>query len=326
LITIRDLHSLRDYAECVALQDETWGAGFSERVPTAILRVSQMIGGVAAGAFDESDRLLGFVFGLTGIRNRELVHWSDMLAVREELRSQGIGERLKQYQRDKVLALGARSMLWTFDPLQAGNAHFNINRLGALPIEYIPDMYGNTGSALHGTLPTDRFVALFVGRDVAKKGLDVFLAAGHPSYDLVAVTDRVATPGGATLLTFMSPDRLQGLLSCADAFVLPSEGEGLPLSLQEALAAGVPVVTTRQPGYDDFLSEDDVVYVDRDPCAVRAALRHLATDGELQHRLSERGRQVAERHFGFERFVGAYEALYEEAVDEEARDRITPRT
>jgi len=159
LITIRDLHSLRDYAECVALQDETWGAGFSERVPTAILRVSQMIGGVAAGAFDESDRLLGFVFGLTGIRNRELVHWSDMLAVREELRSQGIGERLKQYQRDKVLALGARSMLWTFDPLQAGNAHFNINRLGALPIEYIPDMYGNTGSALHGTLPTDRFVA-----------------------------------------------------------------------------------------------------------------------------------------------------------------------
>jgi predicted GNAT superfamily acetyltransferase len=158
LIIIRDLNTLRDYADCVALQDETWGAGFSERVPTAILRVSQMIGGVAAGAFDENDRLVGFVFGLTGIRKKELVHWSDMLAVREELRSQGIGERLKQYQRDKVLTLGVRAMLWTFDPLQAGNAHFNINRLGALPIEYIPDMYGNTGSALHGTLPTDRFI------------------------------------------------------------------------------------------------------------------------------------------------------------------------
>jgi predicted GNAT superfamily acetyltransferase len=159
LITIRDLTSLRDYADCVALQEETWGRGFSERVPTAILRVSQMIGGVAAGAFDANGRMVGFVFGLTGLRDHELVHWSDMLAVREELRGQGIGEQLKQYQRDKVMAIGVHSMLWTFDPLQAGNAHFNINHLGALPVEYVIDMYGsNTGSTLHGVLPTDRFI------------------------------------------------------------------------------------------------------------------------------------------------------------------------
>jgi chorismate synthase len=159
LITIRDLSSLQDYADCVALQDATWGDSFSERVPGAILRVSQRIGGVAAGAFDEQGRMIGFVFGMTGVRERELVHWSDMLAVRDELRGQGIGERLKQYQRDKVMALGVRSMLWTFDPVQAMNANFNINHLGALPIEYVVDMYGsNTGSALHGAFPTDRFI------------------------------------------------------------------------------------------------------------------------------------------------------------------------
>ena len=159
LITIRDLNTLEEYADCVALQEATWGAGFSERVPTAILRVSQMVGGVAAGAFDSTNRMVGFVFGLTGIRDKELVHWSDMLAVRDELRGQGIGEALKQYQRDKVTALGVRSMLWTFDPLQAKNANFNINHLGALPIEYVVDMYGsNTGSSLHGALPTDRFI------------------------------------------------------------------------------------------------------------------------------------------------------------------------
>jgi predicted GNAT superfamily acetyltransferase len=157
-LVIRDLSSLRDYADCVSLQEATWGAGFSERVPTAILRVSQLIGGVAAGAFD-GDRMVGFVFGLTGMRNNELVHWSDMLAVREELRGQGIGEKLKQYQREKVLAIGVRSMLWTFDPLQAGNAHFNINHLGAMPIEYVPDMYGiHTGNPLFGAMPTDRFI------------------------------------------------------------------------------------------------------------------------------------------------------------------------
>jgi predicted GNAT superfamily acetyltransferase len=171
LITIRDLSSLKDYADCVALQDETWGTGFSERVPTAVLRVSQRIGGVAAGAFDASGKMVGFVFGMTGVRDGELVHWSDMLAVREELRGQGIGERLKQYQREKVATLDVKSMLWTYDPLQAKNAHFNINHLGALPVEYVADMYGShTGSLLHGTLPTDRFIVRWDLDDTSRPG------------------------------------------------------------------------------------------------------------------------------------------------------------
>lgn len=170
MIQIRDLASLQDYADCVALQDETWGAGFSERVPTAILRVSQLIGGVAAGAFD-GEKMVGFVFGMSGVRDRELVHWSDMLAVREELRGQGIGERLKQYQRENVVALGVKSMLWTYDPLQAKNAHFNINHIGAYPIEYVADMYGShTGSLLHGTLPTDRFIVSWSLVDATRSG------------------------------------------------------------------------------------------------------------------------------------------------------------
>jgi predicted GNAT superfamily acetyltransferase len=150
---------LEDYRACVLLQEETWGAGFSERVPGAILRVAQYVGGVSAGAFDASGAMVGFVFGLTGVRDGALVHWSDMLAVRRQFRGRHIGERLKHYQWEKVSALGVTSMLWTYDPLMAANAHFNINRLGARPIEYVPDMYGsNTGSALHGPLPTDRFI------------------------------------------------------------------------------------------------------------------------------------------------------------------------
>ena len=158
-LTIRDLATLEDYQSCVVLQEATWGVGFSERVPAAILRVAQKVGGVSAGAFDIAGAMAGFVFGITGVRDGELVHWSDMLAVRHDLRGRHIGERLKQYQRDKVRALGVRRMLWTFDPLMAPNAHFNFNRLGARPVEYVLDMYGsNTGSALHGALPTDRFI------------------------------------------------------------------------------------------------------------------------------------------------------------------------
>src|SRR5690606_37506063 len=93
------------------------------------------------------------------VRDGQLVHWSDMLAVRASHRGREVGRQLKAYQRDKVRALGVSVLLWTYDPLVARNAWFNIVRLGARPIDYVPDMYGaNTGSALHGPLPTDRFI------------------------------------------------------------------------------------------------------------------------------------------------------------------------
>jgi chorismate synthase len=148
-----------EYDDCVQIQYETWGAGFTEAVPATILRVSQNIGGVTAGAFDSSGQLLGFVFGMTGVQHGILVHWSDLLAVRAAARDQEVGRRLKLYQRELLIPLGVRMMYWTYDPLVAKNAHLNIVRLGAKPIQYVANMYGqNSQSALHGALGTDRFV------------------------------------------------------------------------------------------------------------------------------------------------------------------------
>lgn len=158
-ITIRPFQSFDDYQQCVALQYETWGEGFGECVPPSILMATQKVAGVAAGAFDGSGRLLGFVFGLSGLVDRRPAHWSDMLAVRGEARGSGLGVRLKAFQRQLLLDAGIEVAYWTYDPLEARNAHINLNRLGARPIEYIRDMYGDlTGSALHRGLATDRFV------------------------------------------------------------------------------------------------------------------------------------------------------------------------
>lgn len=192
-LTIREFASLDEYQACVAFQEETWGRGFSERVPGAILHVGQEIGGVSAGAFEPTGRLVGFVFGLTGVRDGALVHWSDMLAVLPEYRNRHLGERLKQYQAQRVVDLGVRTMLWTYDPLVARNAHFNINRLRAFPADYRPDMYGsNTGSTLHGGLPTDRFVVAW----------DLTRALGQPPGDDAPAADddalRLLNPVGPT--------------------------------------------------------------------------------------------------------------------------------
>lgn len=156
---IRDLVSEDDYQACLALQYETWGRAFREAVPPSILLVSQKLGGVAAGAFDAGGRLLGFVFGMTGVRDGQIAHWSDMLAVRPEAQNAGIGRRLKEYQRRAAAAVGAKVVLWTFDPLMARNAHLNFNVYGARATEYVPNMYGtNTGSDLHRGVGTDRLV------------------------------------------------------------------------------------------------------------------------------------------------------------------------
>jgi predicted GNAT superfamily acetyltransferase len=157
-VEIRPLRTTEELLACVELQRATWGDAFSDFVPPSILKVCQRVGGVAAGAFDQHGRLLGFVFGLTGIEGGHVVHWSDMLAVREDARDLGLGRMLKEYQRDAVRALGGTFIYWTYDPLVARNAHLNFNKLGVRAIEYVEEMYGDSGSDLHRGLGTDRFV------------------------------------------------------------------------------------------------------------------------------------------------------------------------
>lgn len=158
-VTIRPLGSHDDFRQCVALQYEIWGDDFGESAPPSILMVTQKVGGVAAGAFDTDGKLLGFVFGISGVREGRLAHWSDMLGVREEARDLGLGQRLKAYQRERLLDVGIDVAYWTYDPLESRNAHVNINRLGARPVEYVLDMYGEiVRSSLLSGLSTDRFV------------------------------------------------------------------------------------------------------------------------------------------------------------------------
>lgn len=157
-ITIRALDA-EDFEQVEALQRRTWGNEFTELVPAAILMISQKVGGIVAGAVDPHGALVGFVFGLTGLRNGRLAHWSHMLAVEEALQGAGIGRRLKLFQRNRLLEMGVEHCYWTYDPLVARNAHLNINRLGALPVEYTVDMYGaDTKSSLHSGIGTDRFI------------------------------------------------------------------------------------------------------------------------------------------------------------------------
>jgi predicted GNAT superfamily acetyltransferase len=155
-ITVRHCESLAEYEECVRLQLITWGEELV--VPSGLFVVARETGGQTLGAFADK-QLVGFTLGLAGIHGGTLIIHSHMTAVLPEFRDRGIGRMLKLAQRNDALARGIHLVEWTFDPLELKNAHFNINRLGAVVKKYIPNCYGITESPLHAGLPTDRLVA-----------------------------------------------------------------------------------------------------------------------------------------------------------------------
>ena len=204
-ITIRDLKSHEEYAACVALQRETWGRHFNDTVPASILLVSQKLGGVAAGAFDAEDRLLGFVYGMTGVEHGRIVHWSDMLAVRTDVQNAGIGRRLKEYQRKAVAAVGGEVIYWTFDPLVARNAYLNFTVFGVRGVEYVRNMYGtDTGSDLHRGIGTDRLIVAWPVRDAELRARrrEIDSAVANPGRHLL-----VEVPPDIAALMQVNPER-----------------------------------------------------------------------------------------------------------------------
>ena len=122
------------------------------------MQVAARIGGLAVGAFSADDVLLGFAFSLEGMHAGERVHWSHMLAVHRDARGAGIGRRIKEWQRAELARRGVGRLFWTFDPLQARNAHLNLNRLGVRVLEYAVNMYGSSASRLHHGMETDRLI------------------------------------------------------------------------------------------------------------------------------------------------------------------------
>jgi predicted GNAT superfamily acetyltransferase len=163
-IEIREIHRHEEFEMAVALQREIWSFADVELIPVRMFVVASKIGGQLLGAFD-GDRMVAFLLAVPGIKHNtapgEPGHYlhSHMLGVLPGYRDLGLGRKMKLRQREDALARGIEVIEWTFDPLEARNAFFNIERLGAIVRRYVENQYGRTSSALHAGLPTDRFVA-----------------------------------------------------------------------------------------------------------------------------------------------------------------------
>jgi predicted GNAT superfamily acetyltransferase len=156
---VREAASLGGLDEATVIQREVWNLADLDITSRIQLRASQHAGGSVLVAEDESGVIAGFSYAFPGFTNGRAYWHSDMLAVRPAYRGSGVGQALKWAQRHHALREGIARITWTFDPMQAGNAHLNLELLGATASEYLQNFYGVTTSALHHGLPTDRLLA-----------------------------------------------------------------------------------------------------------------------------------------------------------------------
>jgi len=157
---IRPLTTLEECRKVADLEKIVWSYSDAEDVvPPAVLIVSIKRGGILLGAFDEAGEMKGFVYSIPAVKDGRTIQWSHMLGVTPDARAGGLGLRLKLAQREHAMRMGIDLIEWTYDPLQALNAHLNFTKLGVVVEEYEENIYGESSSPLHQATPTDRFVA-----------------------------------------------------------------------------------------------------------------------------------------------------------------------
>jgi D-inositol-3-phosphate glycosyltransferase len=167
-------------------------------------------------------------------------------------------------------------------------------------------------------LPLDKPIVLFVGRAVPKKGFDKVLAAQSSQYLLVfggGTFDRKNT-ARAKFIGTMPQDDLAQLYRVADIFVLPSEGEGFPMSAQEAMASGLPVVLRDDPGYARYqLTPQLVCLIDgADPAVIKRTLIALLGDLPRRQKMAIRARRHAQSHFSWDKLIEELDTIYDEVL------------
>ncbi|WP_243075349.1 GNAT family N-acetyltransferase [Microbacterium sp. SS28] len=152
-IEIRPLETVEQVHAASEVLAEVWG-GDRGGMPPNLLRALAHSGNYAVGLY-EGDRVVGASVAFFAAPAARSMH-SHITGVLPDYQSQGLGRVLKQHQRAWAFARDVGHITWTFDPLVARNAHFNLRVLGARVTEYLVNQYGEMDDGINRGDETDR--------------------------------------------------------------------------------------------------------------------------------------------------------------------------
>lgn len=171
VLPLDTLAGVRDAADLFA---RVWRTDRATPPLTAeVMRAVEHAGGYVVGAY-VADVLVGASSGFLGLdaEGRTVLH-SHISGVLDQGR--GVGIALKLHQRAWALSREIHAITWTFDPLVRRNAWFNLVKLGATGVEYLPNFYGPMSDGVNGGESSDR---LFTRWDLTSSRQGPLPAAG----------------------------------------------------------------------------------------------------------------------------------------------------
>lgn len=183
---ISPLDTVDDAFAASRLLAEIWG-GDRDPMPAQLMRALAHSGNYVMGLYDD-DELVGASVAFFAAPHERSMH-SHVTGVVPSLQGKGLGRLLKQHQRAWALARDVGQITWTYDPLVARNAYFNLAVLGARATEYLVNQYGPMNDGINQGDESDR---IMIAWSVAAKP--------------------AATPEpGAVVATVEIPDDIEGL-------------------------------------------------------------------------------------------------------------------
>ncbi|MER2154837.1 MAG: GNAT family N-acetyltransferase, partial [Solibacillus sp.] len=153
MIFIKELTTLEEMQQVQVLEQQIWQ---TSPLPTHQTLTAVKHGGIMVGAY-EGETLIGFSYGFAALNNGKTYLCSHMLGIDEAYRSQKIGEKLKDAQREIAIQKGYDLMVWTFDPLETRNGYLNLTKLNGICDMYLENCYGEMQDGFNKGLPSDRF-------------------------------------------------------------------------------------------------------------------------------------------------------------------------